>query len=226
MLDRRGPAGASVYLRFQLRRAIRNFTTIGIPSSRVGLALGFHSGRGGRSGLPAQRWFAVVKREGLTVRQIATELGVGSVWSWGWARFVGTNADPAKRVAACVYLWARDPGLCDAPAAAGRGFNPSRAQPAETPGRGSVRFRVLSARHPSWFEIRASAKLTWRVAYVQQRTAGTWQTLRRVVLAPFHPLRMRVPLANGRRVLRLYVAAENAPLGAAFATRPVVARVH
>src|SRR5438477_10435823 len=34
-----GPSGATIYLRFQLRRAVRNFTTIGIPSSRVGLAL-------------------------------------------------------------------------------------------------------------------------------------------------------------------------------------------
>jgi len=74
-----GPSGATIYLRFQLRRAVRNFTTIGIPSSRVGLALGFHSGRGGRGGLSAARWFGVVKREGLAARQVAGELGLDSV---------------------------------------------------------------------------------------------------------------------------------------------------
>jgi hypothetical protein len=226
LLERRGASGATVYLRFQLRRAIRNFTTIGIPSGRVSLALGFHGGRGGRSGLPAQRWFSVVKREGLAARQVATELGVASVWSWGWARFAGAEADTSKRDAACVYLWARDPTLCDAPAVAGRGFDSSRVQPAERPGRGSVRFRVLSARHPVWLEVSASARLTARVAYVQQATAEGWRSLQRVVLAPFHPLRVRVPLADGRRVLRLYVTAESAPLGTAFASPPVVARVH
>jgi hypothetical protein len=225
LLEQLGPSGATVYVRFQLRRAVRNFTTIGISSSRVGLALGFHSGKGGRSGLPARRWFDVVKREGLAVRQVATELGLGSVWSWGWARFPGSAADASKRRAACVYLWTRDPALCDGPAAAGRGFDDSRSQPAEQAGRGNVRLRVLSAHHPAWLEVSAGAKLTGRIAYVQQAGAAGWASVKRLVLAPFHPLRLRVPLQSGRRVLRLYVAAENAPLGAAFASPPVVARV-
>jgi hypothetical protein len=220
------PSGATIYLRFQLRRAVRNFTTIGIPSSRVGLALGFHSGRGGRAGLSAERWFGVVKREGLAARQVAAELGLDSVWSWGWASFPGASRDPAKVDAACVYLWARDPSLCDAPTAAGRGFDSSRAQPAEQAGRGNARLRALSKRHPVWLEVSAAAKLTWRVAYVQQRTAGGWTSLQRVNLAPFHPLRMRVPLPSGAHVLRLYVAAESAPRGAAFSTPPLTVRVH
>jgi hypothetical protein len=225
LLERLGPSGATVYLRFQLRRAVRNFTTIGIPSSRVGLALGFHSGKGGRDGLAAGRWFNVVKRETLAVRQVASELQLGSVWSWGWARFPGSPIETSKRRAACVYLWTRDPALCDGPAAAGRGFDASRSQPAEQPGRGNVRFRVLSAHHPTWLEVSAGAKLTGRVAYVQQASAAGWTSVRRLVLAPFHPLRLRIALPTGRRVLRLYVAAENAPLGAAFASPAVVARV-
>ena len=60
-----GPGGASVYMRFELRRAVRNLTTIGIPSSRIGIALGFQSGRGGRMGLAAAPWFEIVKREAL-----------------------------------------------------------------------------------------------------------------------------------------------------------------
>jgi len=221
-----GPSGATIYLRFQLRRAVRNFTTIGIPSSRVGLALGFHSGRGGRGGLSAARWFGVVKREGLAARQVAGELGLDSVWSWGWASFAGAPRDPAKADAACVYLWTRDPSLCNAPTVAGRGFDSSRAQPAEGVGRGNARLRVLSARHPVWLEVRAAAKLTARVAYIQQRRAGGWTSLRRLILAPFHPLRMRVPLPTGSHVLRLYVAAESAPGGAAFSTPALAVRVH
>ena len=58
-----GPGRASVYMRFELRRAVPNLTTTGVPSSRVGIALGFQSGRGGRMGLAAAPWFEVVKRE-------------------------------------------------------------------------------------------------------------------------------------------------------------------
>jgi hypothetical protein len=45
-------------------------------------------------------------------------VGIGSIWSWGWGTFDEFGADPDKPVAACVYLWARDPALCDAPARA------------------------------------------------------------------------------------------------------------
>ena len=224
LLENLGPSGATVYLRFQLRRAVRNFTTIGIPSNRIGLALGFHSGRGGRAGLSPTRWFGVVKREALAARQVASELALDSVWSWGWARFAGMPRDPAKAAAACVYLWARDSSLCNAPAVAGRGFNSSRAQPAE--GGSRARLRVLSDRHPVWLEVSAAAKLTARIASVQERTAVGWRSLNRIALAPFHPMRMRVPLPNGPHVLRLYVAAESAPGGAAVTTAAVAVRVH
>jgi hypothetical protein len=89
-----------------------------------------------------------------------------------------------------------------------------------------VRIRVLSDRHPVWLEVSAAAKLTARIAYVQQRTTAGWEAVHRLVLAPFHPLRMRVPLSNGRHVLRLFVAAESAPGGSAVSTAPVVVRVH
>jgi hypothetical protein len=224
VLEGLGPSGATVYLRFQLRRAVRNFTTVGIPSNRVGLALGFHSGGGGRDGLSAARWFGVVKREALAARQVAAEFALDSVWSWGWARFAGMPKDPAKAAAACVYLWARNPSLCNAPAVAGHGFDSSRSQPAEVGSR--ARMLVLSARHPVWLEVRAAAKLTARVASVQERTATGWRSLNRIVLAPFHPMRMRIALPNGRHVLRLFVAAESAPGGGAFSAAPVAVRVH
>jgi hypothetical protein len=47
-----------------------------------------------------------------------------------------------------------------------------------------------------------------------------------MVLGPLHPRPVRIPLANGRHLVRLYVAAENAPGGEAFWTSPRVVRVH
>jgi hypothetical protein len=89
-----------------------------------------------------------------------------------------------------------------------------------------VTLRLLSARHPAWFRVTASAKLAARVALLQERRAGKWRNLRRTVLGPFHPRPLRVPLANGRHVVRLYVAGENAPRGEAFWTASRVVRVH
>jgi hypothetical protein len=120
-----GPGRGSEYMRFELRRAVRNLTTIGVPSSRVGIALGFQSGRGGRMGLAAAPWFQVVKRETLATRQVAGELGLASVWSWGWATFPGGHTDPDTRRAACVFLRLRP-----LPGAAGRGQRAPRVAPA------------------------------------------------------------------------------------------------
>jgi hypothetical protein len=220
-----GPSRASVYMRFELRRAVRNLTTIGVPSSRVGIALGFQSGSGGRMGLAPAPWFEVVKRETLATRQVAGELALASVWSWGWAAFPGTRADPDAARAACVFLWTRDAGLCDAPAAAGRAFDRSLSQPAEG-SRRRVTLRLLSARHPAWFRVASSAKLAGRVAFLQERHGGVWHNQHRLLLGPLHPRPVRVPLSNGRHLVRLYVAAENAPQGEAFWTAPRVVRVH
>jgi hypothetical protein len=91
--------------------------------------LGFQSGIGyaGREGLqPTDSWLEVVKLEALAARQVATELGVWSVWSWGWGTFDSAGADADKGVAACTYLWTRDPVLCDALAQVDGDFNGSR----------------------------------------------------------------------------------------------------
>src|SRR5262249_59118084 len=111
-------------------------------------------------------WSAAGNREVLAAGRVGGELGLDRVWSGGWARFAGMPKDPAQETAACVYLWARDPSLCNAPLVAGRGFDSTREQPAETGGR--VRMLVLSSRHPVWLEGRAAAQLTAPVASVPE----------------------------------------------------------
>jgi hypothetical protein len=133
---RRGPIVGSRLRRMKMRRALDQFTGIGVPPQRLGLLHGFQSGRGfgGREGLPLARWLRVVKWEVLAAKQVIAErqedgAQIGSDWSWGWGDFpLLSRVDPDKHVTACVYLWARDPRLCDGPrraAAYGEPFNTS-----------------------------------------------------------------------------------------------------
>ena len=54
------------------------------------------------------------------MKQVAKELDLAHVWSWGWAQRDERSNDPDKTYAACVWLWARDASLCDAPTVLGR----------------------------------------------------------------------------------------------------------
>jgi hypothetical protein len=120
-----GPIVGSRILRTAFRRAIVNYTRIGIPISKVGIMLGFHTElhQGGREGLkPAQAWFRTVKWQALAAKQVASEWPFSTIWSWGWANWGQRGLDPDKPAAACVWLWTRDRRLCNGPAAAGRGF--------------------------------------------------------------------------------------------------------
>ena len=124
-----GPIVGNRTLRRGFRRAIAQFVAIGIPSSKVGLVLGFQTapGAGGREGLrPARAWFETIKWQVLAARQVARELRIASIWSWGWATYTARAVDPDKAAAACVYLWTRAPSLCDGPRAAGAAWNASR----------------------------------------------------------------------------------------------------
>jgi hypothetical protein len=126
-----GPFAGGRTIRNLFRRAITDFTSIGVPASRLGLFLGFQTGlgKGGREGLvPAQAWFDTVKWQALAAKQVAKELGFSTIWSWGWAHRDGIKDELDKEAAACVYLWARDQSLCDGPKAAGKGFNASLTQ--------------------------------------------------------------------------------------------------
>ena len=130
-LSELGPVLGARRVREGARAFVTQFHGLGIPEGKLGIALGFHSARvagiGGRQGLePVEAWLRVVKWQAIATAQVAKETGLGSIWSWGWALF-GAN-DPDKLVTACVYLWARDPKLCDAPTRAGAAFNASRAE--------------------------------------------------------------------------------------------------
>jgi hypothetical protein len=126
-----GPVRGNRYLRAAYRSAVGDFTSLGIPASRVGIMLSFLSqkGVGGRNGLqPASAWFQVVKWEALSAKEVAAELHLGSVFSWGWQEWNRAEADPAKPKAACVWLWARNKRLCNAPRKLGRRFDRSLSE--------------------------------------------------------------------------------------------------
>jgi hypothetical protein len=115
---RDGAIRGSRRLRVSYRRAAAQLLHVGVPATRIGLMIGFQTGPGvgGREGLrPRSRWFDVAKWSGFAAKHVARELGLGHVWSWGWGQRNARSRDPDKTYAACVWLWARDPDLCDAP---------------------------------------------------------------------------------------------------------------
>jgi hypothetical protein len=125
---RLGPVLGNRQLRESYRNSVTTLTSIGIPANRLGIMLSFLSqkGVGGRNGLqPASAWFQVVKWEALAAKEVAAELGLGSVFSWGWQEWNSKEQDPAKPKAACVWLWARSRTLCNAPKMLGARFDRS-----------------------------------------------------------------------------------------------------
>jgi hypothetical protein len=123
-INKLGPVLGSRRMRGAFRAGVMDFVKMGIPPSRIGLFLGFQVGRGtgGREGLERLAWFRHTKLQALAARQVASELRFHSIWSWGWAHWGSTRADPDKEIAACVYLWTRNPALCDGPTMAGPKF--------------------------------------------------------------------------------------------------------
>jgi hypothetical protein len=123
-----GPILGNRLLRESYRTAVTDLAALGIPANRLGIMISFlsHKGVGGRNGLePASAWYQVVKWEGLSAKRVARELGLGSVFSWGWQEWNKKEMDPDKPKAACVWLWARDRHLCNAPRMLGTGFDRS-----------------------------------------------------------------------------------------------------
>ena len=126
-ISKQGAVAGSRRLRETMRTRMEDLIQIGVPTNRLGMMLTFSSTpkAGGREGLRLSNWLDVVKWEALASRQIAAELQLASIWSWGWAAFNPAGNDPDKPKAACVWLWTRDHSLCDAPALAGSAFDPS-----------------------------------------------------------------------------------------------------
>ena len=123
LIWREGPVDGSRRLRERHRASVSKLLAIGIPPARIGIMIGFQTGAGmgGREGLrPRSRWFSVAKWHALAAKQVAKELKLAHVWSWGWAQRDARSNDPDKTYAACVWLWARDSSLCDAPKILGR----------------------------------------------------------------------------------------------------------
>jgi hypothetical protein len=121
-VSKQGAVLGSRRLRGVMRTRMEDLIQIGIPTSRLGMMLQFSSTRnaGGREGLqPLGKWLDVVKWEALAAKQVASELRIQTIWSWGWASFNPSGNDPDKPIVACTYLWTRDHSLCDAPALAG-----------------------------------------------------------------------------------------------------------
>jgi hypothetical protein len=126
---RDGAVEGSRRLRESYRRSASKLFAAHVPPQRIGLMIGFQTGQGvgGREGLkPRSRWFAVAKWQALAAKQVARELRFAHVWSWGWAQRNARSNDPDKTYAACVWLWARDPALCDAPRILGKELDADR----------------------------------------------------------------------------------------------------
>jgi hypothetical protein len=126
-----GPILANRTLRNRYRDAVAQLTGIGIPPQRIGIIVTMATtvGFGGRNGLkPASAWFDTIKWQVLSLRQVAAETHVSSLWSWGWGQWSAAEQDPDKSAAACVWLWSRYSSFCDGPAAAGAGFDATRTE--------------------------------------------------------------------------------------------------
>jgi hypothetical protein len=126
---KQGVIQGSRSLRTRYRSSAAKLLAIGFPASRIGLMIGFQTGTGvgGREGLrPRSRWFEVAKLQAFAAATVAKELKLAHVWSWGWAMRDDRSRDPDKTYAACVWLWARSPSLCDAPALLGNELDTDR----------------------------------------------------------------------------------------------------
>jgi hypothetical protein len=193
-----GPILGNRYLRESYRKAAAALTAIGIPANRVGLMLSFlsHRGVGGRNGLqPASAWYQVVKWEALSVKEVAKELGLGSVFSWGWQEWNPRERDPDKPKAACVWLWARTRRLCNAPRKLGKRFDRSLAAGQIRLGHGTVCRAVgLGA-----IGARAVGSLQ---ALTGDRTAALSALFERIVEASERHVSRRALLAAEREVVR------------------------
>jgi hypothetical protein len=151
-LSELGPVLGARRVREGGRAFVAQFHGLGIPQSKLGIALGFHSARvagiGGRQGLePVEAWLRVVKWQAIAATQVAKDTGLGSIWSWGWA-LLGAD-DPDKLVTDCVYLWARPEALRRADQGWARVQRVASRGSDRAPGRRDLHVRPRNGRHGS-----------------------------------------------------------------------------
>jgi hypothetical protein len=193
-----GPVLGNRFLRQSYRNAISDLTSIGIPANRAGLMLSFlsHKGVGGRNALePSSAWFQVVKWETLSVKQVARETGLGSVFSWGWQMWNKREMDPDKPKAACVWLWARARRYCNAPRALGKRFDRSLTEGQIRLAHGTV-CRVEGAGSVGARSVGSLEALTG------DRDAALSALFERMVEASERPVSRHAVLAAQREVIR------------------------
>jgi hypothetical protein len=185
------------FLRQSYRNAATAITSIGIPANRVGLMLSFlsHRGVGGRNGLePASAWYQVVKWEALSVKEVAKELDLGSVFSWGWQEWNPKEVDPDKPKAACVWLWARTRKLCNAPRKLGKRFDRSLSDGQIELGKGTV-CRAVGIGSVGARSVGSLQTLTG------DRNAAVSALFERIVEVSERPVSRRALLAAERQVI-------------------------
>ena len=192
-----GPVLGNRTLRNMYRQAVDDFTSIGIAAAKVGLMISFSTtpGFGGRSGLqPASAWYDVAKWQALAAKQVAAELGIASIWSWGWAEWTAPEQDPDKPYAMCAWLWARSPTLCDAPQAI-PGFDASLTEGQLSVLKPGVQCLVGK-------QALTNAAITQLQALTGDRDTAYSALFERMVESPVEPVSAADVLAAERAVIR------------------------
>jgi hypothetical protein len=111
-----GDVGGRRHLRLRWADAVRRLKTFVVPARRAGLVIPYwtHNANSGREGLSDAAWYRLTRIKTLAANDVGVNQELGSIWSWGWQTNprVG-EVDADKPRAACHYLNARDPALCD-----------------------------------------------------------------------------------------------------------------
>ena len=192
-----GPILGNRLLRESYRSAIGAFTSIGIPANRLGIMISFLSqkGVGGRNGLqPASAWYQVVKWEALSAKEVAAELKLGSIFSWGWQEWNPAERDPDKPRAACVWLWARTQTLCNAPHFLGPDFDRSLTE-------GQIALAHGTICSAQGFGTIGSGKVAQLQALTGDRDAALSALFERLVEVEEQPVSRKALLAGEREVV-------------------------
>ena len=117
-VNRLGDVAARNYLRNKWTETMQRLKRFVVSMRHAGIVIPYWSrprrAPSGRENLSDARWFRLTRIKTLAVGDVARSMDLGTIWSWGWQTNpkVG-EVDPDKPMAACYYLQARDPSLCD-----------------------------------------------------------------------------------------------------------------